>query len=117
MTEVIRNRPSVAEARALTDRIKVSVETVYDLIIEAFKGEVHLVLGYQNWAEYVETEFPKFQLDAETRKVFVVQMTAAGMSTRAAAAALGVSQMTVVNDLSPASEQKYSVAGDVIALR
>jgi hypothetical protein len=100
-----------AQALAITRKIKADIELLNALIIEAWEGEAHLALGYPDWVSYAKAEFPKFKLSPETRKAAVIQMRKAGMSTRAAAAAIGVDQKTVVNDTasSQKSEENSSV--------
>lgn len=45
------------EARALTDRIRDSVEATWALLLEAHEQKAWAALGYATWAEYVSAEF------------------------------------------------------------
>lgn len=45
------------EARDLTERIKASVQQVWDLLVEAHERRAWVALGYGTWAEYVKQEF------------------------------------------------------------
>lgn len=114
MSEVALGSVAGDQARALTNRIKVGLEGTYLLIQEAFASRAWEALGYETWHEYCVSEFDGGQLrlpKAERQKV-VELMRETGMSTRAIGSAIGVSQMTVVNDIA-ATEQNYSVADSV----
>ena len=86
------------EATVLTDRIRVTQDTLDDDIIAAFNGKAHEILGYGTWVAYATANFPKFKQSAEERLASVLKMTDAGMSTRSIGSALGVDQKTVVTD-------------------
>lgn len=45
------------QARALTDRIRDSVEATWSLLLEAHESRAWAALGYSTWAEYVSAEF------------------------------------------------------------
>lgn len=58
-----------------------------------------LALGYRSWAEYAEAELkPTEGLAAEVRRQLVGMLSQAGMSTRAIAPTVGVTQKTIVKD-------------------
>ncbi len=104
-------RPATAEAaRQLTDRIKVALEGTWILIQEAYHSRAWDALGYGSWDEYCTREFgtSRLRLPREERQEVVISLRESGMSTRAIAAATGISQGTVQNDL--AGEQNYSPA-------
>lgn len=48
---------SADEARALTDRIRQSVESLWSLLLEAHERKAHKALGYGTWESYVRAEF------------------------------------------------------------
>ena len=105
---------SESEARRLTDRIRLMGESVADqldkmadLIDQARVGSAWLALGYRSWPEYVAEEFVGIlpRLNREPRQEFVRELAARGMSTRAIAPVVGVSNKTVSVDLrSPVTE-------------
>lgn len=90
---------TVAEAIELTGRIRQTGERFAALITSAWRGRVWVALGYESWAEWLDTELPGMALPQDERKQVVAELRAEGMSTRAIGAAVGVDQKTVVNDL------------------
>lgn len=86
---------TLEQAQVVTQKIKNGTDTVIELIIEAWRGDAHLVLGYKTWADYARAEFPKIELTTAARRKVVAEMKAAGMSTGAAAVALGADPATV----------------------
>jgi hypothetical protein len=57
-TEIDFNEPlSEENARALTDTIRSAADVLWVLIARAHAGKAWLALGYDTWADYVETEF------------------------------------------------------------
>ncbi len=48
---------SESQARELTERIRVTVEDVWSLLLEAHNGRAWEALGYPNWREYAQQEF------------------------------------------------------------
>jgi DNA-binding transcriptional ArsR family regulator len=94
-------------ARTLTDRIKVGVEAVWDLVAQAYKGQAHTALGYGSWDEYVTREFGtgRIRLPREEREDVVQSLRDSGMSLRAIAAATGESKDTVARVLEGVSNE------------
>jgi hypothetical protein len=45
------------DARDLTERIKQSVDRVWDLLLDAYSGRAWEALGYRGWGAYVTAEF------------------------------------------------------------
>lgn len=90
------------DARVLTDRIKVGVEAVWHLIVEAYNGGAHRALGYVSWDDYCVREFgtSRIRLPREERQEVVASLRESGLSIRAIAAATGISDQTVQRDLS-----------------
>jgi len=94
---------SRAQAERLVQRINASVEATVDLIIEAFEGQAHLALGYSTWQEFAANELPHYKYSPADRMKASVDLTEAGLSTRSAAAALGVNHSTVAEDVKTAA--------------
>lgn len=96
---------SAPEARTLTDRIKVGVEAVWDLVTTAYTERAWSVLGYQSWDDYCTREFgtSRLRLPREERQEVVASLRESGLSNRAIAAATGLSEPTVRRDLTGAS--------------
>lgn len=97
MTDVV----TAIDARALTDQIKVTVEGAWLLIMRAYETRAWSALGYQTWDEYCTREFgsSRLRLPREERQEIVASLRDAGLSTRAIAAATGVSKTTVADEL------------------
>lgn len=89
------------EARTLTDRIKVGVEGIWQLIKEAYTSRAYTALGYRNWDEYCTREFgtSRLRLPREERSEVVASLRESGLSIRAIEAATGVSRPTIIKDL------------------
>lgn len=92
---------STADARALTDRIRVNLDGLWEMVIEAFKRGAHRALGYASWDEYCEIEFGsnRIRLPREERQDTVRSMREAGLSIRAIQSATGAAKSTVEADL------------------
>lgn len=98
-------RVSSVDARELTDRIRVGVEAVWELVKQAYVSRAWSVLGYDSWDDYCTREFgnSRLRLPREERSEVVASMREIGMSTRAIAAATGVSDITVRRELAGAT--------------
>lgn len=97
--------PSAAERRA--ERIRLRLDTIADnyqavlpLIREAIEKRDDLALGYRSVGDYVSDRFGGAlnNLGIEVRREVVRELTDAGMSTRAIAPVVGVSNFTVSKD-------------------
>lgn len=98
----------LGDARRLTERIRLMAMTVGDnidklkgLVSEARESEVHVALGYASWTAYLADvlgETP-MRLERDVRQELVAELSAQGMSTRAIAPIVGVSQKTVDRDV------------------
>lgn len=95
-------------ARQITDRIRLLAESVADgidrlveRIHEAQLLGVHEALGYRSWTDYVSTEFVGVlpRLSREPRRELVATLSETGMSSRAIAPVVGVSDRQVRNDI------------------
>ena len=91
-----------AKARALTDRLVKNATAAVELFIEAYNGRIWLAYGYESWQQYLDAELGELRprLPKPQRLEITGRMKAeAKMSQGAIAAALGVDQKTVSNDL------------------
>ena len=94
------------EARRLTERIRTALDRVStawadlaERITEAYQRRADLALGYATWAEYADAELrPAEGLAVEVRRQLVSMLSAAGMSTRAIAPTVGVSDRQAAYD-------------------
>jgi hypothetical protein len=91
---------TAAEARALTDRIKRDTESLWELIKQAYLGRAWIALNYLSWDVYCANEFGslRLRLPREEREAVVRSLLELGLSNRAVASTLGVSEGTVRND-------------------
>ncbi len=89
-------------AQQLTDELRRSLETSWQLLREAFERRAWAALGYQSWDAYCAAELSTSQLtlSREWRQQVVAELTGGKkpMSNRAVATALGVDHKTVAAD-------------------
>lgn len=106
--EVQQPMLSVDDARRLTERIRLtahsareSIEKLHQLVDAAKAGNAHLALGYQSWTAYLSEVLGEepLRLARDQRQELVGYLAGEGMSTRAIAPIVGVSQDTVVKDI------------------
>ena len=87
-----------AQAKKLTEKISKNAETQAEDIIKAYTGRIWLTKGYEykSWDEYVDKEHDgiAIPLPREKKKEALQSLAAAGLSSRAIAAATGVSHTT-----------------------
>lgn len=91
-----------ARARALTEKLVKNATTAVELFIEAYNGRIWLAYGYESWQQYLDAELGELRprLPKPQRLEITSRMKVeAKMSQGAIAAALGVDQKTVSNDL------------------
>jgi len=95
-------------AERLSERISTRLETiatnyvaVMPLIREAINRNAFAVLGYASHGAYIKDRFGDSlaKLGAEMRREVVKELSTAGLSTRAIAPVVGVSHVTVKNDI------------------
>jgi transposase len=99
---------TLAEAIALTDKIRAAIDWTWELVFEAFIRRGWIAMGYESWDAYCDSEFgARLRLPPEIRQEWVFSLKAAGMSKRAIASGLGVSEGTVRNILN-AGAQNYA---------
>ena len=101
------------EARALTDQIKVAVEATWELVKRAYVERAWAVLGYDGWDDYCTREFgtSRLRLPREERAEVVASLRESGLSTRAIAAATGLSQKTVSREVAAGESNDSPVIG------
>lgn len=92
---------TATDARALTDRIKVGVEAIWDLITQAYVERAWDVLGYSSWDDYCTREFgtSRLRLPREERSEVVASLRESGLSERAIASATGLGKGTIHREL------------------
>lgn len=119
---LVDQRPPVAplsepQARELTDSIAKTSAFLWDQVALAYEGRAWAALGYSSWDNYCAVEFDgaRLRLPREERTMVVGSLSDAGLSTRAIAAALGVSKNTVTADLAEVSQFGTPDPDDVIA--
>lgn len=115
---------TMAEAERITTRIDLRLSSAAEnytvgmqLIREAVEGEAWKVMGYKSPGAYIVDKFGESLagLGFDQRQLAAKTMTDLGMSTRAIAPVLGVSQATVSRDARDATESKDSVDSVVVA--
>jgi hypothetical protein len=86
-----------AQARRVTNQIKLDLLGLWFLIVDAYKGRAWAALGYSSWDEYCNTEFgtTRLRLPREERAEVVASLRESGLSIRAIASATGVSYGTI----------------------
>lgn len=99
--EIVRPALAASAARELVDAIRQSTEIVWRQVVRAYEGRAWLALGYGSWDELCDAELDgaHLRLPREERQEVVASLRDSGMSTRAIAAATGVSVGTVHADL------------------
>jgi hypothetical protein len=96
----------VAAATRLDKRIRLMAATVRenlikiaDLVEEAKAGQVHVALGFASWTAYLADALGgQLELGTDDRRAVVELLAGEGMSNRAIATAVGVTEGTVRND-------------------
>lgn len=88
------------------DTIADNVEAVLPLIEQARSGNAHAALGYRSWTEFVTEKFggALSRLGKVERLPLVELLADQGMSTRAIASVVGVSNATVSRDLAAVTD-------------
>ena len=101
---------TASQARELTDRIKVGVEAIWELVKQAYQSRAWVALGYDSWDDYCTREFgtSRIRLPREERQEVVASMREIGMSTRAIASATGTNRETIRQEVS--GDRKLSPA-------
>jgi hypothetical protein len=55
--EVVAVQLGAAEARALTDEVKIDAAALWTKLLRLYEGGAHLALDYSSWGSYFEAEF------------------------------------------------------------
>ncbi|MCV7246900.1 hypothetical protein H7J07_01320 [Mycobacterium koreense] len=91
--------------RLLTNTIADNVEKLYNLVEQAKAGQIHLVLGYRSWTDYVADALTvTTRLDRPQRRELVGYLSGEGMSQRVIADVVGADRKTVRSDLAQVGE-------------
>ena len=107
MNEIAKPILSEREARRLTERIRIVAHNyteakakLLQLVQDAKDGNVHEVLGYASWTAYLAETLgdEPMRLARDERREMVSVLSDEGMSTRAIAPIVGVSNKTVSQD-------------------
>jgi transcriptional regulator with XRE-family HTH domain len=85
--------------RTASEKVNVTTDALFELLEQAAAGRIHDALGYASWTAWFSEAVTIRPQDRDQRKAFVALMTGRGMSQRAIAGALGISQKTVDRDL------------------
>lgn len=103
--------------RAALDRVSTAWGQLGERISEAYQRRADLALGYNSWAEYAEAELkPAEGLAADVRRQLVGLLSAQGMSTRAIAPTVGVTDRQVRYD-AQVGKDFPPVPGSTVATR
>lgn len=86
--------------RLLSNTIADNLAKLTDLIAEAKRGQIHLALGFPSWTAYLSSALSHLEiaLASPARRELVTLLADEGMSNRAIAQAVGVSEITVRRD-------------------
>jgi len=89
-----------AQARRVTEMIKLDLLGLWRLIADAYKGRIWIPLGYPNWDEYCLREFgnSRLRMPREERAEVVGPLRESGLSDRAIESATGISRSTLIRD-------------------
>lgn len=87
------------KVRAASDKVSTQTENLLDLLEQAAAGSIHVALGLPSWTAWIKDAAVITLSDRFERKELAKLMSGKGMSQRAIAGALGVSQKTVDRDL------------------
>lgn len=97
--------------RAASDKLSTSTDNLLGLLEEAAAGEIHVALGLSSWTAWFKDAVQIQVSDRFQRKELVNLMSGKGMSQRAIAGTLGVSQKTVDRDLEGQEFESDTVHG------
>lgn len=107
MNEIVKPTMSEQDARKITERIRIVAHNyteakanLIELVQKAKDGNAHEALGYPSWTAYLAEALgdEPMRLARDERQEMVKVLSAEGMSTRAIAPVVGVSQKTVDRD-------------------
>lgn len=89
------------QARDLTDRIKLVLDGMWELVKAAYTSRAWSALGYLTWDEYCTREFgtSRIRLPREDRGEVIGSLRDSGLSLRAIASATGLGRGTIEREL------------------
>jgi hypothetical protein len=108
MSIVLADAFTEDEARRITTSIQLLLDSAQSTldrleakVIEAYERRADLALGYASWGEYADAEFSDKAryLPRADRREFTIKLSERGMSSRAIAPLIGVSDRQVRNDV------------------
>ncbi len=108
MSEVAVIVMEIGAARRLSERIRLTAHSAREnlarlqvLVQEARAGQAHVALGYASWTAYLADVFGEepLRLPRDQRQELVGYLAGEGMSTRAIAPIVGISQSAVDRDV------------------
>ncbi|MDN5605295.1 MAG: hypothetical protein L0G59_07730 [Kocuria sp.] len=104
---LVHEQLSPHEAQSITDQIRSSLTSTYQLIQCAWEQRAWIGMGYESWDAYVHAEFADMSLTPplERRTAEVASMAEAGMSVRAIGTATGMGKSSVARSLKDAESQ------------
>lgn len=105
---------TIEEARNLTDEIKLDAEALWDKLARAYTERAWAALSYESWDAYCAAEFEslRLRLPREERQDIVCSLREAGLSIRAIASGVGISDQTVQRDLKAGVVNHYTSSPD-----
>lgn len=112
--ELLNKRQATAldkKVRATSDKVTTNVNALVGLLEEAMNGQIHEALEFPSWTAWVKDAVQIQVDDRLERKSLVALMSGKGMSQRAIAGTLGVSQKTVDRDLEEVESESAEVTG------
>jgi len=85
--------------RLLAGTIRDNLHKIAELVEEAKRGQVHVALGFVSWPAYLADALGgQLELNTDARRSVVELLAGEGMSQRAIAQVVGVSEITVRRD-------------------
>jgi protein gp37 len=100
------------EAKVRAERIRVTMEDVKELVVQAYQSRDWAALGYESWDSYCAGEFASstmFQLPREERPQTVRSLRDSGLSLRAIASATNQSHTQIRRDLQGGTSGRENV--------
>jgi predicted XRE-type DNA-binding protein len=99
-TEVAPHQDAQTRADDIRSRLESlidNIEALPPLVMAAWENRDDRALGYEDWAAYIDAEYGTrmLKLDAATRQRWIKSLEQVGMSQRAIAVVVNVSQPTV----------------------
>lgn len=104
--EIMPDELTPEQARELTDKIRVNLDNIWELVTEAYTAGAHRALGYASWDAYCTTEFGsnRIKLPREERPETIRSLYEAGLSIKSIVSATGADRNTVRKDLRQGGE-------------